>query len=479
MRFRLLSRVVRVFRRLAFLVSKDKVLIGELRSLAVDLLEATTDRPPKEAPHEPAEATGENQGPSEEPTLPISDDVLGALAQQCRVKAEGSRWAAQRLRLKARNPDHRIEIAPRDREIIERAKASGCRLWTKMPWAPLPDDLSLYDSLAACYDALAESLLVMAQVEEELPTHRHFRQKAMALLAEAQSAVREAIRQIGGPTDDVQTAVYYWLRERASRDRIHIVRYMKADDPADPTALDEIAERIRAFGEEVRDAILLSRRQRKWINKLQFQAGRLSVNDEGDETAKWKSVARTVNDLVESGVPPSSVEIRSILLPHRESVPELPDSPQGFSLVLREIDRFVGSLPQELVVDDERGQPKHVKKVAQMLRGRAVVLIGGDERPEQKEMLEKALELSELIWIATRPGDSYKNFKPYVARPDVAVVLLAIRWVSHSYGEVQKYCQRYGKPLVRLPGGYNPAQVASCVLKAFGIDPDAVNHDAA
>ena len=29
----------------------------------------------------------------------------------------------------------------------------------------------------------------------------------------------------------------------------------------------------------------------------------------------------------------------------------------------------------------------------------------------------------------------------------VALVPLAIRWSSHSYAEVQKYCERYGKPL--------------------------------
>ena len=29
----------------------------------------------------------------------------------------------------------------------------------------------------------------------------------------------------------------------------------------------------------------------------------------------------------------------------------------------------------------------------------------------------------------------------------VALVILAIRWSSHSYGEVKQFCERYGKPL--------------------------------
>ncbi len=51
-----------------------------------------------------------------------------------------------------------------------------------------------------------------------------------------------------------------------------------------------------------------------------------------------------------------------------------------------------------------------------------------------------------------------------MARPDVAVVVLAIRWSSHSFGEVREFCERHGKPLVRLPGGYNPNQVAMQIM---------------
>jgi hypothetical protein len=48
------------------------------------------------------------------------------------------------------------------------------------------------------------------------------------------------------------------------------------------------------------------------------------------------------------------------------------------------------------------------------------------------------------------------------------VVLLAIRWSNHSYGDVQEYCDTYGKLLVRLPGGYHPNQVAHQILSQVG-----------
>ncbi|MEZ6105837.1 MAG: hypothetical protein R3B96_06870 [Pirellulaceae bacterium] len=70
-----------------------------------------------------------------------------------------------------------------------------------------------------------------------------------------------------------------------------------------------------------------------------------------------------------------------------------------------------------------------------------------------------------MIWIETREHQSIDGFEPYVARADVAVVLLAIRWASHSFGDVREFCERYQKPLVRLPGGYNANQVAAQILQ--------------
>jgi hypothetical protein len=85
----------------------------------------------------------------------------------------------------------------------------------------------------------------------------------------------------------------------------------------------------------------------------------------------------------------------------------------------------------------------------------------GDRRGNAYQAIKDAFGLKELIWIETREHESFEGFEPYVARPDVAAVLLAIRWASHSYGEVKDFCDQYGKPLVRLPGGYGLNQVAA------------------
>ena len=93
-----------------------------------------------------------------------------------------------------------------------------------------------------------------------------------------------------------------------------------------------------------------------------------------------------------------------------------------------------------------------------------MVLIGGNRRREAQESLRRALGIKDLIWIETREHEAIAGFEPLIARADVAVVLLAIRWSSHAFGDVKQLCDRHGKLLVRLPGGYNPNQVAAQIL---------------
>ena len=99
-----------------------------------------------------------------------------------------------------------------------------------------------------------------------------------------------------------------------------------------------------------------------------------------------------------------------------------------------------------------------------MLTGKSVVLIGGNRRREAQESLKRALGLEDVIWIETKEHQAVDTFEPLIARTDVALVLLAIRWSSHAFGDVKQICDRHGKLLVRLPGGYNANQVAAQIL---------------
>jgi hypothetical protein len=136
---------------------------------------------------------------------------------------------------------------------------------------------------------------------------------------------------------------------------------------------------------------------------------------------------------------------------------------------LRENERFRSNMSLDELVSSPGEEPSEaVRTVASLLNGRSAVLIAGELRPQAKTALERAFGLKGVIWIAPREHQSFWDFEAPVARADVAVVLLAIRWTSHSHAEVQQLCDRYGKPLVRLPAGYNPNQVAVQILEQCG-----------
>lgn len=80
-------------------------------------------------------------------------------------------------------------------------------------------------------------------------------------------------------------------------------------------------------------------------------------------------------------------------------------------------------------------------------------LIGGVRLPEDHQALKAAVGLEDLVWFESRKHESIDVFEPYVARPEVAVELLAIRWSSHSLGDLKKFCDLHSEPMVRPPGG--------------------------
>ncbi len=155
-----------------------------------------------------------------------------------------------------------------------------------------------------------------------------------------------------------------------------------------------------------------------------------------------------------------------LLLPVLDDMPV--ELPKNVSLVLKEIDRFISSRPEKPDPQAAAAQSHEVRRVRDLLKGRAVVMIGGDKRPFSADALIDSFGLKDLIWIETREHQTHTVFEPQVARPDVVLVLLAIRWSSHSFGEVKEYCDKYGKPLVHLPAGYNPNQVAFHILNQVG-----------
>ncbi|MHB8972763.1 MAG: hypothetical protein ACYC3X_20675 [Pirellulaceae bacterium] len=310
---------------------------------------------------------------------------------------------------------------------------------------------------------MTASVSVLRDALTESPADASILGQALVLGAEAQSALRCAVSEIGGRADSDQTLFFNWIRQKAEQESVFIERFMRTDDQADSLRWPELLGRI-----ETLRATIDSQKQRRRRRKRQLSKARylLSGKDQTDDkTGRWRDIAATLDEMVRDGVPPSALDIRKVLLPYVESIPSDLEMPHGFQLVLRELERIMAGRQCEVARRQCRKLTEAVKEVAKNLRGRSLVLIGGDCRPNAQKALMDAFGLTDLYWIETRHGQSVYDYESYVARPDVAAVLLAIRWSPHGASDVSRFCVKYGKPLVRLPTGYNPNQVAAKLLK--------------
>lgn len=389
------------------------------------------------------------------------DADLAAIASRCRLKAESLRWAVERRRLMADGHAFRSMVAPRDRELVERAKALGCYLWMNRPESPVPNAPTLFGEVAGWFETLADAASLVCGLLDDAEDHGDVPVETLNILAEAQSALRLAIGWIGGPEDPDRVEVLAWLRTVARRRGVYLP-HLGADLLESPPRRPEVVARLDDLASEFRHARADAKRRRSRLNRLRYHAGLIEEGTGGEHD--WRKVAEAVDEFVGDGTPPSSPEFRGLLLPIRGRLPELDGLPKGFRLALREIDRFLAGRPSVPATIHESRRTAEVAEAARLLRGRGVVLIGGKRRPEAQRSLQVAFRLEQMIWIETREHQSIQGFEAIIARPEVALVLLAIRWSSHSFGDVKRFCEEYGKPFVRLPGGYNPNQVAAQIL---------------
>jgi hypothetical protein len=396
---------------------------------------------------------------------------LDLVARRLRMKADGSRWAAQRRRLLAEAADYATLIEPNDRETIRRAKEiPGCYLWTNGPNSPTPADLSVFEVLAKCYDNCAAAVELVRRLDEvETPSTDPAMQRAFHLLAESQSALRVAAMRADGPEDSDQFEVFQWLKTNTRDREIYVSRHMRVNDPADPADRDELGQRIAAFDEELGERQSQSKKRKKALGKVKHKA-QLIAAGEGDAEESWNILLDTVQELIDDGMPPSNRELRESLIDIVESLPDSLNVAEGsaFDRVLREIDRFLAENPEPAPEVETIVAPE-VEKAKELLGGRAIMLIGGERRSDREKALREALGLSEIYWMKTsEQHQPLDQFEPLVAKEDVACVVLMIRWSRHGYGDVKQFCDRHGKPLVRLPGGYGVNQIAKQILDQVG-----------
>ena len=374
---------------------------------------------------------------------------------RCRGKVEALRWQAESHRRLWEGVESPVEEILIDAEMLEWAdKLVACFYWLDDQDASESADISLLDDVAGCYEAVAEAMVLLAGAGA-LGRDGAGAPAGGGVPVDAPSGPQAApCARRPGPVGGLLASPRAGLPQPRLPQEAHESRR-----PRRP-------ERVAGPGRPHRVAVRERRAVPQQKSRIERMRQHLQGIRDGNATEQdWQSVVDVVEEMVKDGVPPSNREVRDLLLPVVDDlpVPVVDDLPPGFRLVLRELDRFLAT----------RAGPEGGGRLRHPRRGEGSGPVTGrtQRRPDRRcppprgpVRPRRALGLRELIWIETKEHQSIESFEPVIARPEVALILLAIRWSSHAFGDVRQYCVRHGKPLVRLPGGYGLHQVAAQIL---------------
>src|SRR5206468_3908086 len=110
-------------------------------------------------------------------------------------------------------------------------------------------------------------------------------------------------------------------------------------DLADPSEWPSLLARI----EHARSS---GRKSPRVVAELDRVRGHQAEIREGRGTeGNWTAIIEALDGLVAVGLPPSHREIRDLLLPIIDRLPDDEELPHGFRLILREIDRYLATRP--------------------------------------------------------------------------------------------------------------------------------------
>mgnify|MGYP007107473570 CR=1 FL=1 len=262
----------------------------------------------------------------------VSDNDLALIAERCRLKAEGVRWAVERDELLRDGADFSFDIRPGDQDIIGRARElPNCFLWMNQPRSDIWSRAENYLLLADCFETLAECVeAIQATVGVEDQTHF---MAAVEMMAEAQSALRTAVSRVEPHPDSDQQMIYYWLRNRANQDRFYISRFMKISDPADPGRNDDVHDRAFELLEAITHDQHLATQIERGMAKARHHIERIASGEDVSDEYDWSRAAESIEAVIECGISCDNEELVELVSPYAEQLIDQ-DWPQGFQDLL-------------------------------------------------------------------------------------------------------------------------------------------------
>lgn len=401
----------------------------------------------------------------------MSEIDLALVEKRCRLKAASCRLFIER-RAAAADPNAEREVLDRLNDMIAKAKAmESCFLWVFWRNQAQPDD-AILARIGDCYEAQADAVALLRRVDAVADGRRaEDEESAFHLLAEANSALRVALADTWLSDDDRdQAETHVWLRRETAERRVFIERHMTADDPADPANAAELRMRITAQGKRLDEREAATKRVKNALGQIRYHAGQLTKGRPEEAPAHWTKISDAVKRLEGMGVSTTDRRIAeavgSVAAAAWPGPSAAADHMTGVITRALTLGKDSEKTAQERASSEPREWSSSVLSVRGLLRGKRMVIIGGERNAEAVQRLTQAFELKDAEWVELTEHGPGTPMRGPIYRPDTAVVIVIIKLTGHLHSEeAREYAAAAGKPCVMLSGGYNPERVAAEIME--------------
>ena len=201
------------------------------------------------------------------PSEPVAD--LELIRRRAKWKGDALRFARDRRTAGEITP----ELSAREEELRQILPTlPECYPWMLDGPMQLPADDAV-GIAADAFDALARAAQVAHEIEIQAGGLAPV-SDLLYMMAEAQSGVLVAVRNLGLRGDSDQRDLFAWLKDQTTRHRVYVDRHMRLDNPADPTKAQELLKRINDGREEFSKQINARKERGGLLDKLRYHAAR-------------------------------------------------------------------------------------------------------------------------------------------------------------------------------------------------------------
>lgn len=351
------------------------------------------------------------------------------------------------------------------------------------------DDLALeLERVADCYDTLAAGAEIAMELDEGGAFQKSPPPAFLYLLAEAQSSLLQSLTKAPTRSDSDQRDVFLWLKDQTTHYRIYVDRFMRLDDPADPTASKDLIERMRRSAREILGQVKGRRERGQLIAKVRYHVSKLC--EAGPLRAgEVDSLRHALDEWVKRRLERNDRGLTEVLDPLRKvSLAEASEAGQALGKILEAFPSRDGRVPgieakaevappqngastNGVNGEGERKGEELLAEVQALLAGRQVTLFMGPA--EELDVARLGMELGAGKFAAAvidTAGceDARAVLLEQQLETDTELFLLGIRLNPDEYQSFKQGCIKRDRQFVRLPGSLDAHAIAHQVSRQVG-----------